>query len=151
MAVTGELNLRPLHKPASGHPDVEQRKKSYELFGVLRKNPIAQFEVNELTLDNPKRMLHLCSHAGFELFDLFKQHALSGCAFMCGANVRQQIAPRHDFVYFFEHDLHARAPGDEIESEVCLFHADKASNLCLNRGNWGGVLNLNPSCAGLQN
>jgi hypothetical protein len=29
----------------------------------------------------------------------------------------------------FEQDLLARAPGAEIESEVCLFHATKASNL----------------------
>jgi hypothetical protein len=32
-------------------------------------------------------------------------------------------------VHFFEQDLLARAPGTEIESEVCLFHAVKASNL----------------------
>ena len=42
---------------------------------------------------------------------------------------RQQIAPRHDLVHFFEQDLLARAPGAEIESEVCLFHAVKARNL----------------------
>jgi hypothetical protein len=32
-------------------------------------------------------------------------------------------------VHFFEQDLLARAPGAEIESEVCLFHAVKACNL----------------------
>jgi hypothetical protein len=32
-------------------------------------------------------------------------------------------------VHFFEQDLLARAPGTEIESEVCLFHAVKACNL----------------------
>jgi hypothetical protein len=32
-------------------------------------------------------------------------------------------------VHFFEQDLLARAPGTEIESEVCLFHAVKARNL----------------------
>ena len=42
---------------------------------------------------------------------------------------RQQIAPRHDLVHFFEQDLFARAPGAEIESEVCLLHAVKARNL----------------------
>ena len=45
-------------------------------------------------------------------------------------NERQQIAPRHDVVHFFEQDLLARAPGAEIESEVCLFHAVTARNLC---------------------
>ena len=45
-------------------------------------------------------------------------------------NERQQIAPRHDVVHFFEQDLLARAPGAEIESEVCLFHAVTAGNLC---------------------
>ena len=42
---------------------------------------------------------------------------------------RQQIAPRHDLVHFFEQDLLARAPGAEIKAEVCLFHSVKASNL----------------------
>jgi len=42
---------------------------------------------------------------------------------------RQQIVPRHDLVNFFEQDLLARAPVAEIESEVGLFHAVKASNL----------------------
>ena len=42
---------------------------------------------------------------------------------------RQQIATRHGLVHFFEQDLLARAPGAEIESEVCLFHAVKARNL----------------------
>jgi hypothetical protein len=32
-------------------------------------------------------------------------------------------------VHFFEQDLLARAPGAEIESEVCLFHTVKARNL----------------------
>jgi hypothetical protein len=31
--------------------------------------------VPELALDDPKRMLHLGPHAGFELFGLFVQHA----------------------------------------------------------------------------
>ena len=30
-------SLRPLHKPASGHPDVGQRKQRDELCGVLGK------------------------------------------------------------------------------------------------------------------
>jgi hypothetical protein len=31
--------------------------------------------------------------------------------------------------HFIEQNLLARAPGAEIESEVCLFHAVKACNL----------------------
>ena len=42
---------------------------------------------------------------------------------------RQQIAPRHELVRFFEQDLLARASGAEIESEVCSFHAVKVGNL----------------------
>ena len=66
---------RPLHKPASDHPDVGQRKQRDELRGILGKPPVAHFEVTELALDNPKRMLHLGAHAGFELFGLFVQRA----------------------------------------------------------------------------
>ena len=47
----------------------------------------------------------------------------------CGAMRDNKIAPRHDVVHFFEQDLLARAPGAEIESEVCLFHAVTAGNL----------------------
>ena len=66
-------SLHPLHKPASGHPDVGQRKQRDELCGVLGKPPVAHLGVPELTLDDPKRMLHLGPHAGFELFGLFVQ------------------------------------------------------------------------------
>ena len=68
-------SLRPVHMPASGHPDIGQRKQRDELCGVLGKPPVAHFEVTELALDNPKRMLHLGPHAGFELFGLFVQRA----------------------------------------------------------------------------
>jgi len=66
---------RPLHKPASSHPDIGQRKQRDELRGILGKPPVAHFDVTELALDNPKRMLHLGPHAGFELFGLFVQRA----------------------------------------------------------------------------
>jgi hypothetical protein len=36
---------------------------------------IAHFVVTELTLDDPKRMLHLDPYTGFELFGLFAQRA----------------------------------------------------------------------------
>ena len=68
-------SLHPLHKPASGHPDIGQRKQRDELCGVLGKTPVANLGVPELTLDDPKRMLHLGPHAGFELFGLFVQRA----------------------------------------------------------------------------
>ena len=68
-------SLHPLHKPASGHPDVGQRKQRDELRGVLGKPPVAHFDVTELALDNPKRMLHLGAHAGLELLGLFLQCA----------------------------------------------------------------------------
>ncbi len=63
--------LHPLHKPASGHPDVGQRKQRDKLRGVFSKTPVAHFDVIELTLDDSKRMLHLGAHPGFELFGLF--------------------------------------------------------------------------------
>ena len=68
-------SLHPLHKPASGHPDVGQRKQRDELRGVLGKPPVAHFGVPELALDDPKRMLHLGPHAGLELLGLFVQRA----------------------------------------------------------------------------
>ena len=76
---------RPLHKPTSGHLDVRQRKQRDELCGVFGKPPVAHFDVTELALDNPKRMLHLGAHAGFELFGLFVQCA-SGRTFLCAAS-----------------------------------------------------------------
>jgi len=66
---------RPLHKPASGHPDVGQRKQRDELCGVFGKPPLAHFDVTELALDNPKRMLHLGPHAGLDLLGWFVQCA----------------------------------------------------------------------------
>ena len=68
-------SLRPVHKPASDHPDVGQRKQRNELRRGFGKTPVAHFDVAELALDNPKRMLHLGPHAGFELFGLFVQRA----------------------------------------------------------------------------
>ena len=68
-------SLRPLHKPASGHPDVGQRKQRDELRRVFGKPPVAHFDVTELALDNPKRMLHFGAYAGLELLGLFVQCA----------------------------------------------------------------------------
>ena len=67
--------LHPLHKPASCHPDVGQRKQRNELCSIFGKPPVADLGVPELALDNPKRMLHLGPHAGLELFGLFVERA----------------------------------------------------------------------------
>ena len=40
-------SLHPVHKPASGHPDVGQRKQRDELCGVLGKPPVTHFDVTE--------------------------------------------------------------------------------------------------------
>jgi len=68
-------SLHPLHKPASGHRDIGQRKQRDELRGVLGKPSVADLGVPELALDDPKRMLHLGPHAGLELLGLFVQRA----------------------------------------------------------------------------
>ena len=47
----------------------------------------------------------------------------------CGTMRENKPLQGHDLVHFFEQDLLARAPGAEIESEVCLFHPVKAGNL----------------------
>ncbi len=65
----------PCKKPASGHPDIGERKRRDELCGVLRKARVAHFDVSKLTFDHPKRMLHLGPHTGLELFGLFVQRA----------------------------------------------------------------------------
>ena len=73
--------LRPLQKPASGHPDIGQRKQGEELCGVLFETAIAHFGVTELPFDDPKRMLHLGPHAGLELLGLFCSTRPRACIF----------------------------------------------------------------------
>ena len=67
--------LSPLHKPASGHPDIGQRKQRDELCGVFLQPPIAHLGEAELAFDNPERVLHLGPNTGLELFGLFAQRA----------------------------------------------------------------------------
>ncbi len=69
--------LCPLQKPASGNPDIGQRKQGEELCCVFLEPAIAHFGVTELKFDNPKRMLHLGPHAGLELFGLYTGHITS--------------------------------------------------------------------------
>ncbi len=68
-------SLRPLHKPASGHANVGQRKQRDGLCGVLGTPPVAHFDATARALDNPKRMPHLGPHAGVELLGLFVQRS----------------------------------------------------------------------------
>ena len=57
---------RHLQKLASYHPDVGQRKQRGELRRVFFQSPVMHLGVSELTLDGPKRMLHLGPHTGLE-------------------------------------------------------------------------------------
>ena len=63
-------SLCPYQMPA-GHPQVRQRKQRDELRRVLCQTFVAHLGETELTLDNPKGMLDLGAHAGFELLDGF--------------------------------------------------------------------------------
>ena len=67
--------LRPLQKPASGHPYIGQRKQRDELRRVFLQPAIAHLDEAELAFDNPERVLHLCPNTGLELFCLFAQRA----------------------------------------------------------------------------
>ena len=107
--------LRPLHKPASGHPDVGQRKQRDELCGVLGKPPVAHFDVTELALDDPKRMLHLGPHAGFELFGLFLQRAQGHVLLHAALTRAHRHMPIHGSgVGSFAGDLVARISKDNL-------------------------------------
>ena len=51
------------------HPQIGQRKHHQQLAGVLGQTPITRLAMPELTLDHPKRMLHLGADTGFDLFN----------------------------------------------------------------------------------
>ena len=67
--------LRPLHKPASYHPDIGQRKQRDELRSVFLEPAIAHLGMSELTLDDSKRMLHLGPDTGLEFLGFFSELA----------------------------------------------------------------------------
>ena len=65
--------LQPLNNSLSYHPQVGQRKHHQQLAGVLGQAPLARPAMTELTLNHPKRMLHLGADASLELFKLIRQ------------------------------------------------------------------------------
>ena len=67
--------LSPLHKPASGHPDIGQRKQRDELCGVFLQSPIAHLAMTELAFDHPERVFHFGAHTSLEFFSLFGERA----------------------------------------------------------------------------
>jgi hypothetical protein len=65
-------SLRSQQLPAR-HPKIGQCKQRHQLRRVLGKALVADLGESKLTFDDPKRMLHLGSYAGLELFSLFAQ------------------------------------------------------------------------------
>ena len=65
--------LQPLNNSLAHHPQVGQRKHHQQLAGVFGQAPVTRLAMPKLTLDHPKRMLHLGADAGLELFELIRQ------------------------------------------------------------------------------
>jgi hypothetical protein len=63
------------------HPQVGQRKNHQQLTGVLGQASVSRLAMSELTLDHPKRMLHLGAVTGFALFNPISQ-GLAGFGFV---------------------------------------------------------------------
>ena len=63
-------SLQPLQKPAPRHPQIAQRKQRHQVGRVLGQPSVLDFHVANLPLDDPKRVLHLGTYAGFHLFEL---------------------------------------------------------------------------------
>jgi GalNAc-alpha-(1->4)-GalNAc-alpha-(1->3)-diNAcBac-PP-undecaprenol alpha-1,4-N-acetyl-D-galactosaminyltransferase len=68
-------SLRPLQKPASGHPQITQRKQRHELLSVLGQAFVANLGETELTLDHSEGVLHLGTHTGLHLLGFVQQAA----------------------------------------------------------------------------
>ena len=66
--------LQPLQFSLAHHPLVGKRKHHQELADVLGQAPVTCFAVSKLTLDHPKRVLHLGADARLELFKLLREH-----------------------------------------------------------------------------
>ncbi len=64
---------QPLSHSLANHPQVGQRKHHQQLAGVLGQPPVTRLAAPELTLDHPKRMLHLGAETGFDLFNTISQ------------------------------------------------------------------------------
>jgi hypothetical protein len=65
--------FQPLNHSLAHHPQVGQRKHHQQLAGVLGQTPVTRLAMPELTLDHPKRMLHLGADTGFDLFNPISQ------------------------------------------------------------------------------
>lgn len=59
-----------LHKSLPHHPQVREHKQGKELGCVLLQSSVAHLGVTKLALDDSKRVFHLGTDAGLELFDL---------------------------------------------------------------------------------
>jgi hypothetical protein len=64
---------QPLNHSLAHHPQIGQRKHHQQLAGVLGQTPVTRLAVSKLTLDHPKRMLHLGADTGFDLFNPISQ------------------------------------------------------------------------------
>ena len=60
---------QPLNHSLPDHPQIGQRKHHQQLTGVLGQTPVTRLAMPELTLDHPKRMLHLGTDTGLDLFN----------------------------------------------------------------------------------
>jgi hypothetical protein len=58
--------LQPLNHSLEHHSQVGQRKHHQQLAGVLGQAPVTRFALSELTINHPKRMLHLGADARLE-------------------------------------------------------------------------------------
>jgi hypothetical protein len=56
-----------------GHPQIAQCKQRVQVRRVLCKPPVSELDMPELPFDDPKRVLHLGTHARFERLDLVRQ------------------------------------------------------------------------------
>ena len=63
-------SLQPLQKPAPRHPQIAQRKQRHQVGRVLGQPSVLDLHIAKLPLDDPKRVLHLGTYAGFHLFEL---------------------------------------------------------------------------------
>jgi hypothetical protein len=71
--VWAHSRCQPLNHSLAHHPHVGQRKHHQQLAGVLGQPPAKHLAMPELTLDHPKRMLHLGADTGFDLFNPISQ------------------------------------------------------------------------------
>ena len=86
-------SLCPLEESAPRHPQIAQGEQRVQLRRVLGQSSVAHLDVTELSLDDPKRVLDLRSHAGLQMLDSVEQRA--HCA---GRVQRPSLAGAHGHV-----------------------------------------------------